>query len=96
MSGSDAEKKDYKQKLAELDDAIAAAEEERQKLLRAELDRYEAKEDSLVSVQEWAPRELKRPPTAQGPSANRKLNSKIQDHGDSNQSVKIRCRNFSD
>lgn len=52
---------DYKKKLAQLDDAIANAEKERQKLLQAELDRYETKGD-LVSVDEWSPRELKMPP----------------------------------
>ena len=60
----------FKDKLAELDSAIASAEAERRKLLRAELDRYEKKDDSqklegtrnLVPVEEWTPRELRRPP----------------------------------
>lgn len=71
---------DYKKKLAELDDAIANAEKEKQKLLQAELDRFE-KNDSLVSVDEWSPRELKMPPPPQAqmvPSDNDVYSGRIK------------------
>ena len=99
---------DYKNKLAELDQAIADAEQARQAILQSELEKSSAQQkqspfsgtklgsiddqgnvianndddDGLLSIDEWTPKELKRPPL---PISTRTSSSPLQNASRQNQ-----------